>query len=131
MNKKRLIYLGLFIIFVIVAWLLISFWSYNKKDKTDNNQPNFSNMTAREVANWDEPFLKEVKLEFMEKGDLEKLNLPEYSAFRLQVLERDASGEPIAYKKIYSDEDIIRYKVDYSGTPDIVSTSSATSTELK
>lgn len=134
MNKKRLIFLGLFAIIVVIVWLLFSFWDYykNKNDnKSSYKQPDFTKMTARETADWDTPFLKEVKVEFMEDTDFKKMGIASSSNIRLQVLERDENGNIISYKKVFKDEDIVRYKVDYSGIPDIISTSSATSTEIK
>jgi len=117
MNKKRLIYLiAIFatVILFVFVWLLISFLNNKKVINEKMSDVNYSNLPAREVADWDKPFLREIKVEFIEKAELDKMGLARDPMYRLQVLERDASGKVISYKKVYRDDEIITHVYDPS-----------------
>lgn len=139
MNKKRIIYL-IAVFFTVIAfvliWLFISFQNKQSnqalvKQELSNNQ---KRPTARDAGSWDEPFLKEIKTEFVEKDELKKMGLADNPLYDLQVLERDVSGTVTAYKKIYKEDDIIRYLYDsnLAITPTSnIATSTATGTPAR
>lgn len=120
MNKKVLIKfcaLVALVIVVILAWLLIS----SRESWKNNPQPTGpagvnNNLTAQEAADWNAPFMREIKPEFADKEELKKMDVAEDPNFRIQILEKDANGNVIVYKKVYSDKDIIKYVYDPKGT---------------
>jgi len=115
MNKKKLIYsisILATVLLLIFVWLLIAFFN-NKETRT--RQDGFNDVSAREAANWDEPFLKEIKVEFLDDKGYEKMNFARDPMYRVQVLERDENGNITAYRKVYSDEDVITHVYDPTG----------------
>lgn len=120
MNKKlliKIIALVALVTAVVFIWLLIysrESWKNNLQQtaETDNLNPN---LTAQEAADWNAPFMKEIKTEYIDKDELNKMGLANDPNFQLQVLERDANGNVLSYKKINKEEDIIKYIYDPSG----------------
>lgn len=131
MNKKVLIKfcaLVALVIAVILAWLLISSRESWKNNPQSTEPAGINkNLTAQDAADWNAPFMREIKPEFADKEELKKMDVAEDPNFRIQVLEKDANGNVTVYKKIYSDKDIIKYVYDPKGTS---STSTATSTPI-
>ncbi len=134
MNKKLLIkFVSVVITFLVVvfAWLFITCWSYQKNNPnlTPTNSVTTS-PTARDAADWNEPFMKPIEVKFLEKEELTKMGLGSDPMIRLQVLERDAKGNVTAYKKVYKDEDIVRFMYDPRGaTSSVVTTATSTKTK--
>ena len=120
MNKKllfKLIFSIAIIIVVVLIWLLVSSSDSWKNNLQQNGSGNLNqNITAQEAADWSAPFMKEIKIEFIEQEELNKMGLANDPNAQLQVLERDANGNVMAYKKIYKEEDIIKYKYDPEST---------------
>lgn len=117
MNKKRLIYffsLPILVVIFVFIWLFVSSLGVNKSTLPPGyvSPDNFKDVTARDAANWDEPFLRKIEPEFIDSTEKAALKLEDNPRYRLQVLERDANGKPTAYKKIYNEADIIEYVYD-------------------
>lgn len=136
MNKKLLIkFISVIVTFLVVvfAWLFITSWAYQKNNPKPTSTPieNIdTNPTARDAADWNEPFMKPIEVKFLEKDEMTKMGLGSDPMIRLQVLERDASGNVTAYKKVYKDEDIVRYMYDPRGaTSSVVTTATTTKTK--
>lgn len=114
MRKKRLIYLVSFlvvIILVVFIWLLVSFLS--KKGIVDKVEgPVYPDISARDAADWSGLFLKEIEVEFMEEPEYKKMDLAQDPMYRIQVIKRNENGKVTAYKKVYSDEEIITHVYD-------------------
>jgi len=126
MNKKLLIkFVSVVITFLVVvfAWLFITSWNYQKNNPnlTPTNSATTS-PTARDAADWNEPFMRPIEVKFLEKEELTKMGLGSDPMIRLQVLERDAKGNVTAYKKVYTDDDIVRYMYDPKGATSSVVT---------
>lgn len=118
MNKKPLIkFILLFVLVIVIicVWLWVAsidFW----KNTSQQTEPGINpNLTAQDAADWNAPFLREIKTEFIEPEELNKMGLSNNPNARLQVLERDANGNVTAYKKIYKEEDVIKYIYDPEG----------------
>jgi len=117
MNKKlviKFIALVVTILVVIFAWLFISSWNYQKN--IPKQTPSTVNTpAARDAANYDEPFMRPIEVKFLDREELTKMGLGSDPMVRLQVLERDSKGNVTAYKKVYKDEDIVKYVFDPNG----------------
>ncbi len=129
MNKKylfKIIAPLVLVLIIILGWLFVTLWSYQKEikqQKINQNSP-----TAKESANWEEPFLKPIKVEFLDKEEKQQMNLADNPNIRLQAIEKDENGKVTAYKKIYREEDVVHYVKDFTGTNSLVVTSTATTT---
>ena len=120
MNKRLLIKIIVIILTVaavVSAWLLISFWNAKTDNQNQTNSTKQSDQypTARDAADWNAPFMKKIEVKFLDKEEKAKMGLADDKMVRLQVLERDTSGKVTAYKKIYTDEDVVQYIYDSSG----------------
>ena len=120
MNKKVIFKIIAIIIIALVfifAWLFISFWNANKDNsgKVNNSDNSTKYPNAREATDWNAPFMKKIEVKFLDKEEKAKMGLADDKMVRLQVLERDTSGKVTAYKKIYTDEDVVQYIYDSSG----------------
>ncbi len=113
MNKKRIAYLLalLFTVSVFLGlWLYFSFRNHKTENMQENNISNIISIpTAREASDWNEPLLEEIKVEFIETDELKKMGLESNPRIKLQILERDVNGKVSAYKKVYKEDDIVRY----------------------
>jgi len=140
MNKKlvtKLIGIIIVIIVVVFAWLFISFWNARQESLKQINNSNapVQYPTARDAANWQAPFMRQIEVKFMDPQEKAKMGLANDPTMRLQVLERDASGNVTAYKKITSEDQIVQYIYDPAGNGtnaagDIASTTKASGTPI-
>jgi len=136
MNKKLLIkFVTVVITFLVVvfAWLFIVSWNYQRNNPKQNSTSvvnTSTSPTARDAADWNEPFMRPIEVKFLDREDLAKMGLGSDPMIRVQVLERDAKGNVTAYKKVYKDDDIVRYMYDPKGaTSSVVITATTTKTK--
>lgn len=127
MNKKyffKIITPIIVVIAIIFGWIFITLLDYRNISNQENEQ---NNPTAREATNWDEPFLKPIEVEFLDKEEKAQMNLADSPDVQLQVLEKDENGNVTAYKKVRTEEDVVHYIYDPVGDTSGLSTT----TELK
>lgn len=67
--------------------------------------------TAQEAARWDRVMpQEELLIEYLDDEEAIELGLSTSTDMQLQVIQRGEEGEVLEYKKIKSEQDLIRYK---------------------
>jgi hypothetical protein len=121
-NQKIVFFLSILLLLFAVSFL----WYSGKQDNVEpqlppQTQPGIEdqqaldepppyNLTTAESGDWDAPFTKQIEVVFATEEEKEQMGInvsPLFDPARIQVLERDADGNVITYKKIYNDSEII------------------------
>ena len=111
MKKTFKIIIGIIsvLIFLSLVYLFIS--NQIEKDELLNDGKDRYYPTAQEAARWDKIMPREeLVIEYLGDEEAVELGLSTSTDMQLQVVQRDEEGNVLEYKKIRSEEDLIRYK---------------------
>lgn len=102
-NKKTYLIIGAFILAAVLIILEVFVYCQNFKP-----QPIPTGTVSTDTLPDDGYYHKKpIKLELMNEAEKSSFGISTSSAERVQVLERDASGNPTVYRLISSDADIL------------------------
>lgn len=111
MKKTFKIIIGIIsvLIFLSLVYLFIS--NQIEKDELLNDGKDVYYPTAQEAARWDNVVPREeLVVEYIEDEEAVELGLSTSTDMKLQVIQRDEDGEILEYRKVRSEQDLMRYK---------------------